>query len=68
MAHIAPGDAVRQGITNGDRILLKQGGETAELPAVVDTRLPEGTLLLHAGNPACLELGPESGEITIGRA
>ncbi len=68
MAHIAPGDAGRQGIVNGDRILLKQGGETAELPAVIDARLPEGTLLLHAGNPACLGLGPETGEIAIGRA
>ncbi|TAJ93205.1 MAG: NADH-quinone oxidoreductase subunit G [Gammaproteobacteria bacterium] len=68
MAHIAPGDAGRQGITNGDRILLKQGGETAELPAVIDARLPEGTLLLQAGNPACFGLGPETGEIEIGRA
>ena len=66
--HLTPRDAGQHAIGAGDRVLVQQSGRTVPLTAVIDSRLPEGTVLIHAGHPAIQGLGPWSGDITIKRA
>jgi len=42
-----------------------QNGAELELPLVIDDRIPDGTVLIHAAHPGNHVLGPWSGEITI---
>jgi NADH-quinone oxidoreductase subunit G len=57
----------RLGLGEGDRVLLRQGGGEALVPAGIDDRLPANCIRLAAGRPETASLGDASGELAAER-
>ncbi|MEX2352789.1 MAG: molybdopterin-dependent oxidoreductase, partial [Gammaproteobacteria bacterium] len=64
-AHINSVFATRLGLVEQSRVRVQQDEAVIELPYVVDDRLPDNTVLIHAAHPAVTGLGGWYSEITI---
>ena len=67
-AHISHSLAQRIGLSNGAAIKLQQQDKVIEIPYVIDPRLPDNTVLIHAAHPATSGLGAWFGEVTVGKS
>jgi NADH-quinone oxidoreductase subunit G len=56
------------GVTDGQRVKLRQGGNEIVLEAVVDATLANGCVRVAAAHPATAGLGPMHGQISVERA
>ena len=56
------------GVTDGQRVKLRQGGNEIVLDAAVDATLAAGCVRVPAGHPATAGLGPMHGQISVERA
>ncbi|MCZ6525656.1 MAG: NADH-quinone oxidoreductase subunit NuoG [Gammaproteobacteria bacterium] len=65
--HINNESANKLGISTEQNVLVKQNGVGLQLPLLIDDRLPDNTVLIHAAHPACYALGPWFGDITLER-
>jgi len=62
---VAPALADRLGLAPGDRARVRQGESAVTLAVVVDTRVPDGAALVHAGVAGSDRLGPAFGTVAI---
>jgi NADH-quinone oxidoreductase subunit G len=62
---LSPADAGRLGIADGTTVRVSQGGPAADLPAVVDERVPEGAVWLRSATCATHELGSAVAPVTV---
>lgn len=63
--HINNKSANNLGISAEEKVLVKQNGAELQLPLLIDARLPNNTVLIHAAHPVCYALGPWFGDITL---
>ncbi|MDZ7747513.1 MAG: molybdopterin dinucleotide binding domain-containing protein [Halofilum sp. (in: g-proteobacteria)] len=68
VARLAPGDAEALGVTDGGRVLVRQGAAEAVLAAAVDAAIPAGCAWIPQGLAATASLGPAVGSVEIERA
>ncbi len=66
-AHINSNLASQLGLVDGDNVNLQQGDEQISLPVLIDERLPDNSLLIHAGQTAAASLGPSYGSIRVSK-
>jgi NADH-quinone oxidoreductase subunit G len=67
LAHISSSLAHRMEVTNGTALSVQQADQTLELTCVIDERIADNTVLIHAAHPHTSVLGPWFGEVTIGK-
>jgi len=63
-----PSVAGKLGLASGDRAAVSQGETKAVLDVVLDDRVPDECVLVAAGVPGSVGLGPSVGEIRIAKA
>ncbi|MDZ7788004.1 MAG: NADH-quinone oxidoreductase subunit NuoG [Halofilum sp. (in: g-proteobacteria)] len=68
VARVAPGDADRLGITDAERVTVRQGDEGRVLDLLIDARIPEGCVWIPQGLEATGTLGPVFGGVELERA
>jgi NADH-quinone oxidoreductase subunit G len=68
VAALSAATADRLGLKAGARALFRQDGGTAELPVVIDERVPEGCVQIPAGLPETAALGPVFGPLELAAA
>ena len=57
--------AASLGLNGSDKVRVEQQGVTLDLTCLVDSRLPDDTVLIHAAHPATAVLGSWFSDITI---
>jgi NADH-quinone oxidoreductase subunit G len=57
--------ARRLGLEGASRVAVKQGDGRAEMPLIIDDRVPAGCVLIPAGIPDARSLGPLFGAVTL---
>jgi NADH-quinone oxidoreductase subunit G len=65
LVHINSEFAARLGLTEGDQLRLEQEGVTARLGYLIDERIVDNTVLIHAAHPDVMALGPWFAEVSI---
>jgi NADH-quinone oxidoreductase subunit G len=68
IARVAPGDADRLGISDAERVTVRQGDGGRVLDLLVDARIPEGCVWIPQGLEATGTLGPVFGGVELERA
>ena len=68
LVHINQKLADSIGVTNGSNINLQQQHEAIELACVIDKRVSDNTVFIHAGHPDITELGAWFSDVTISKA
>jgi len=53
------------GLQEGQALVIEQDENRTSLPVVIDDRVPDRCVLIHAAQPCHTELGPWSGEISL---
>jgi NADH-quinone oxidoreductase subunit G len=61
------GQAEQSGVSDGDRVIVRQGNASSTLEVRVDGRVPDGCVWLPAGTDAAAQLGASFGAIDIER-
>ncbi len=64
-ARMSAGLAERLGLGAGERVTVAQNGVRASLEVIIEHRVPEGCVYVHAGTPGSAGLGPAYGPIEI---
>ncbi|WP_070988795.1 NADH-quinone oxidoreductase subunit NuoG [Halofilum ochraceum] len=67
-ARVAPADAARLGLTDAERVTVRQGAQAGVLDLLVDVRIPEGCVWIPQGMEATGTLGPVFGGVELERA
>jgi NADH-quinone oxidoreductase subunit G len=67
LIHINQKMADSIGVTNGSDIKLQQQDEAIELSYVIDERVSDNTVFIHAGHPDLTELGAWFSDVTISK-
>lgn len=67
-AHVNRNTARQLGLDNGDNVRAGQGENSTVLPLVIDERVPEHSVLIHAAQPCHAVLGDWYGEIRLSKA
>jgi NADH-quinone oxidoreductase subunit G len=67
LVHMNGSLAERLGLSAGVKIRLQQRDNAVELGVLIDSRVPDNTVLTHAGHPVVSTLGPWFGEVTFGK-
>ncbi|MET0116907.1 MAG: NADH-quinone oxidoreductase subunit NuoG [Sedimenticola sp.] len=62
------GEAAKGGFADGDRAVLVQDGNRAELPIEIDPNIPDGSVRVPAGLAGTEGLGGQFGEVTLEKA
>ncbi len=57
--------AATLGLNSSDKVRVEQQGVTLDMACLVDSRLPDNTVLIHAAHPATAVLGSWFSDITI---
>mgnify|MGYP006421267019 CR=1 FL=1 len=68
IARVAPVDAERLGLTDAERVTVRQGEQGCVLDLLVDARIPEGCVWIPQGLEASGTLGPVFGGVELERA
>jgi NADH-quinone oxidoreductase subunit G len=56
------------GLKEGDAVRVSQGGQSVDMPALLEVNLAPGAVRISAGTMASAKLGPMNGPITVGKA
>ena len=67
MVHLNKSFADKIGLAEGARVKVQQQDSSTELDFVIDNRIADQTVLIHAGHPDTAELGFWFSEVTIGK-
>ena len=65
--HLNPELAQKLGLGEEGKVKLQQEEAEVVLPFVLDARVPEGTVLIHAAQPAAAELGESFGVVNVSK-
>jgi NADH-quinone oxidoreductase subunit G len=65
---LAPDDAAALGVTEGERLVVRQGSAEQVLPAAIDARIPAATAWIPLGLAETAGLGPVHGSIELSKA
>ncbi|NIR29226.1 MAG: NADH-quinone oxidoreductase subunit G [Gammaproteobacteria bacterium] len=60
--------AERLGLSAGERVTVAQNGVRASLEVIIERRVPDGCVYVHANSPGSAGLGPAYGPIEIEKA
>jgi NADH-quinone oxidoreductase subunit G len=64
---LAPATAQKHGISEGDRVMVQQGGASAALHARLDARMPADTVVLPNGVAETAGFGAAAGRVDLSR-
>ncbi|MBI4005125.1 MAG: NADH-quinone oxidoreductase subunit G [Gammaproteobacteria bacterium] len=67
MVHVNALLARQLGLSAGSRVLVRQEECSVELPVMLDERVPERCVLVHAAQSCHASLGPSYGDITLNK-
>jgi NADH-quinone oxidoreductase subunit G len=56
------------GLKEGDVLRVTQGGQSVDLPSILEANLAKGTVRISAGTMASAQLGSMFGPVTISKA
>jgi NADH-quinone oxidoreductase subunit G len=65
MIHINQSCVTRLGLVADSRVKVQQDQAALTLPYMVDSRVPDNTILIHAGHPDIVSLGAWFSDVTI---
>jgi len=63
--HLNNGLATRLGLNGNNKVTVEQQGTSLQMDYIVDDRLPENTILIHAAQPATVLLGAWFSDVSI---
>lgn len=63
--HLNNGLAAKLGLNGSGKVIVQQQGPELELDYIIDNRLPDNTVLIHAAHPATAALGTWFSDISV---